>query len=129
VRSSSARSRRFRQNGHRVANEGADPHAITQPADAPKGAEHSLGPTLLPQRQRGAHAVLRPPLNPRLAVTGRGARVCRTIAEAGHPPTSWGRGPKTSCIRRRSRMRGSVVPPTQRLTVFTDTPSCLAAAS
>jgi len=32
-------------------------------------------------------------------------------------------------MRRRSRSRGSVVPPTQRLTVFTDTPSWRAAAS
>ena len=34
-----------------------------------------------------------------------------------------------SWIRRRSRIRGSVSPPTQRLTVFTDTPSWRAAAS
>ena len=32
-------------------------------------------------------------------------------------------------MRRSSRRRGSVSPPTQRLTVFTDTPRCLAAAS
>src|ERR1700722_16193568 len=32
-------------------------------------------------------------------------------------------------MRRRSRMRGSVEPPTQRLTVLTDTPSIRAAAS
>lgn len=40
-----------------------------------------------------------------------------------------GTWPKASLIRRRSRIRGSVAPPTQRLTVFTDTPSIRAAAS
>src|SRR5262249_47549946 len=40
-----------------------------------------------------------------------------------------GTWPNTSWIRLRSRSRGWVAPPTQRLTVFTDTPSCRAAAS
>src|SRR5579875_2839194 len=40
-----------------------------------------------------------------------------------------GTSPKTSLIRLRSLIRGWVAPPTQRLTVFTDTPSWRAAAS
>src|SRR5215831_17011815 len=40
-----------------------------------------------------------------------------------------GSSPNSSWIRRRSRIRGSVSPPTQRPTVFTDTPSWRAAAS
>src|SRR6478752_8055852 len=40
-----------------------------------------------------------------------------------------GSSPNNSWIRRRSRIRGSVSPPTQRPTVFTDTPSWRAAAS
>src|ERR1700722_12885425 len=40
-----------------------------------------------------------------------------------------GKSPNSSRIRRRSRSRGSVVPPTQRLTVLTETPSWRAATS
>src|ERR1035441_5210660 len=47
----------------------------------------------------------------------------RIIAVACSPP------PKTSWMRLRSRIRGSVAPPTHRLTVLTETPSWRAAAS
>src|SRR5207248_4218214 len=40
-----------------------------------------------------------------------------------------GKSPNSSRMRRRSRSRGSVAPPTQRLTVLTDTPSWRAATS
>src|ERR1700722_5700657 len=48
---------------------------------------------------------------------------------AQNPAQLNGVSPNSSRIRRRSRSRGSVAPPTQRLTVFTDTPSWRAAAS
>ena len=57
---------------------------------------------------------------PGMAAGGRGGRG----AGQGN-----GSSPNSSWIRRRSRIRGSVSPPTQRPTVFTDTPSWRAAAS
>src|ERR1700733_1321005 len=60
---------------------------------------------------------------------GNGGR--RELSAKRGPPEAQcsGTSPKTSLIRLRSRIRGWVAPPTQRLTVFTDTPSCRAAAS
>ena len=45
----------------------------------------------------------------------------KRTSTAGRPPGYWsGISPKTSWMRRRSRSRGSVAPPTQRLTVLTE---------
>ena len=57
--------------------------------------------------------------------------VDRAFREGWRKRSAQGNGssPNSSWIRRRSRSRGSVSPPTQRPTVLTETPSCRAAAS